>query len=285
MGRKNRREWGKEVEIGKMRRWVRGIAVAEGEDELPKEASGKRSRRCTMSESAWFPVQEQCGKGAQAVNGHSANSIILLVAKFKTQQLWDCECYIQGLIFILSLWGRTFAYKSVYRSVYKTINDSKPGLKVTEQWPRACAREFESDSSWQLFKFPREHWLSALYWRPGHVRTHTRPLRAGRDSQQSGRKVQNWGATVSESGLVKWVKQSQSRGFLLSWPWSLPMPNGTFGMFALTAQSRARCPVIGAPALASDRRFSWPLLSERTQRSRRACHPSVFPGSERTSWP
>lgn len=202
MGRKNRREWGKEVEIGKMRGWVRGIAVAEGEGELPKEASRKRSRRCTMSESAWFPVQEQCGKGAQAVDGHSANSIILLVAKFKTQQLWDCECYIQGLIFILSLWGRTFAYKSVYRSVYKTINHSKPGLKVTEQWPRACAREFESDSSWQLFKFPREHWLSALYWRPGHVRTHTRPLRAGRDSQQSWRKVQNWGATVSESGLV-----------------------------------------------------------------------------------
>lgn len=62
-----------------------------------RDSGGRRGRRASkrgkretvqkMSESACFPVQEQCGKGAQAVDGHSANSIILLVAKFKTQQL------------------------------------------------------------------------------------------------------------------------------------------------------------------------------------------------------
>lgn len=77
-----------------------------------------------------FLVQEQSDRGAQAVDGHSPNSIILLVAKFKTGRL-DCERY-KDFIFILSLWGRKFAYKSVYRSVCKTINHSKPGLIDTE---------------------------------------------------------------------------------------------------------------------------------------------------------
>lgn len=70
--------------------------------------ASKRRKRETVQkmhedrECVCFPVQEQCGKGAQAGDGHSANSIMLLVAKFKTRRL-DYECYNQDLIFILSL--------------------------------------------------------------------------------------------------------------------------------------------------------------------------------------
>lgn len=124
------REWGNEVEKDNMRRWLSRIAVAEEESELLTKGSGKWSRRRTNPNperaQVCFPVQEQYDRGAQAVDGHSPNSIILLVAKFKTGKL-DCECYIKDCIFILSLWGRKFAYKSVYRSVCKKQKIFKTG--------------------------------------------------------------------------------------------------------------------------------------------------------------
>lgn len=58
-------------------------AFDKGEQETVQKIQDGRTRVC-------FPVQKQCGRGAQAVDGHSPNSIILLVAKIKTGRL-DCE--------------------------------------------------------------------------------------------------------------------------------------------------------------------------------------------------
>lgn len=67
------------------------MAEGESEGKLPTKGSGRQSRKHMVSEhvsvcALAFPhgLEQQRGKGVQAVDGHSPNSIILLDAKFKT---------------------------------------------------------------------------------------------------------------------------------------------------------------------------------------------------------
>lgn len=84
-----------------VRTWLSWIPVAEGEPSTKGEQ--ETVQKIQEGERVCVSLcKEQCGSGAQAVDGHSPNSIILLVAKIKTGRL-DCECYIQDFIFLLSL--------------------------------------------------------------------------------------------------------------------------------------------------------------------------------------